>query len=228
VRVLSIVADIHEHASGVPKFLEERGLSVESRVLWAGDYIVGERAIVERKTVSDLHVSIVRGRFWPQVGRLREGTRFAYLLVEGVHLDAGPLRLPAIRGVWLALADLGITVLRSNSPEDSALWLHLLARRRSEAHNATRPTYAQRPKARDPGVTAEAALAAVPGVSRISAQALLDHFGTLAAVAGADQADWQRVPGIGPARARALETAFHTEHTTSRSRPCRERQDPAT
>jgi len=226
--VLHIVADIHERASGVPRILEERGLAVESRALRAGDYIVGERAIVERKTVGDLHVSIVRGRFWPQVGRLREGTRFAYLLIEGIHLDAGPLRSPAIRGVWLALADLGITVLRSSSPEDSALWLHLLARRRAEVRNGTRPTFAQRPTVRDPARTAEAALAAVPGVSRVSAQALLDHFGTLAAVVGADAADWQRVAGIGPVRARALETTFHSEHTASRSRRSRERPDFST
>ena len=226
--MLRIVADIHERASGVPRILEERGLTVETRALWAGDYIVGERALVERKTVDDLHGSIVKGRFWPQVGRLREGTRFAYLLVEGISLDAGPLRAPAIRGIWLALADLGITVLRSNSREDSALWLHLLARRRAEVRNGTRPAYAQRPKVGDPARAAEAALAAVPGVSRVSAQALLDHFGTLAAVVGANRADWQRVPGIGPVRAGALATTFHIEYTASRSRHCRERQDPAT
>jgi ERCC4-type nuclease len=226
--VLHIVADIHERASGVPRILRERGLAVETRVLWAGDYIVGERALVERKTVRDLHTSIVKGRFGPQVGRLRQDTRFAYLLVEGIDLDVGPLSAPAIRGVWLALADLGVTVLRSNGPEDSALWLLLLTRRRAEVRECTRPAYTQRPKIRDPARTAEAALAMVPGVSRVSAQALLDHFGTLAAVVRANQADWQRVPGIGPVRARALETAFHIEYTASGSRRSRERRDLAT
>jgi ERCC4-type nuclease len=223
-----IVADIHERNSSVPRILAERGLAVESRLLSAGDYIVGELAIVERKTVRDLHASIVRGRFWPQIGRLREGARFAYLLVEGIDLDAGSLGAPAIRGAWLALADLGITVLRSNNPDDSALWLQLLARRRAEPGRGTRPAYAQRPKVRDPARTAEAALAAVQGVSRVSAQALLDHFGTLAAVVGANEADWQRVPGIGPVRARALETTFHSEYTASCSRRSREQQGPST
>jgi ERCC4-type nuclease len=51
-------------------------------------------------------------------------------------------------------------------------------------------------------------LAAVPGVSTASARALLDRFGSVAAVVAAGPDEWLTVPGIGPDRARALAETF--------------------
>jgi ERCC4-type nuclease len=172
---------------------------------------------VERKTVRGLHAAVIHGTFWPQLGRLREGTRFAYLLIEGTDLDDGPLATNAIRGVCLALMDLGIDIIRSTDARDSALWLHRLVERRARFGYRDRPAYAQRPKREAGAPAAEAALASVPGISRVCAQALLSHFGSLAAVARANPNDWQRVPGIGPTRADALATTFRTRHTASGS-----------
>jgi ERCC4-type nuclease len=226
--VLRIVADIQEQASGVPDLLVELGVTVESRRLWAGDYVFGERAIVERKTVRGLHAAVIAGRFWPQIGRVREGASWVYLLVEGTDLDNGPLAPAATRGICVALMDVGIHVIRSTDAKDSALWLHRLAERRRRFRHRNRPAYAQIPK-RDAGApAAEAALAAVPGISTVTARALLSHFGSLAAIIQADQSAWQRVTGLGPGRAEALAATFHTPYTTSRSRQNRDRRAPAT
>ena len=53
------------------------------------DYVAGA-ALVERKSVRDLHLAIINGRFWPQIGRLSRTTMRPYLLVEGADLDAAP------------------------------------------------------------------------------------------------------------------------------------------
>src|SRR5205807_6152185 len=130
---------------------------------------IQERAIVERKTARGLHAAIIAGRFWQQVCRLREGAHFAYLLVEGADLDDGPLAPQAVRGVCVALTDLGVNVIRSTDAMDSALWLQRLAERRNRVRYRNRPAYAQVPK-RDAGVpAAEATLGAVPGISRVTA-----------------------------------------------------------
>jgi DNA excision repair protein ERCC-4 len=211
--VLRVVADIQERASGVPQALRELGVNVETRPMWAGDYRIGEQAIVERKTTRGLHAAVVAGRFWPQMGRVRDDARFVYLLVEGADLDDGPLAIAAIRGICVALMDLGVHIVRSTDARDSALWLYRMTDRHSRFRHRNRPAYAQRPK-RDAGApAAEAALGAVPGISRVTAQALLTHFGSLAAVVQADRREWQRVPGIGPARASALAATFHTPYT---------------
>src|SRR4051794_13435385 len=45
--------------------------------------------VVERKTVLDLHLTIVEGRLWPQLEGVREAVRSPCLLVEGEHLYRG-------------------------------------------------------------------------------------------------------------------------------------------
>jgi len=54
--------------------------------------------------------------------------------------------------------------------------------------------------------------------SRRPPRALLERFGSVAAVVAADRADWIAVPGIGPERARALEETFHLRRGSSNAR----------
>jgi ERCC4-type nuclease len=69
--MLERIADIHERPSRVPALLNERGATVEITHLLAGDYQLRGSALVERKTVRGMHIAIVAGTFWSQVGRLR-------------------------------------------------------------------------------------------------------------------------------------------------------------
>jgi DNA excision repair protein ERCC-4 len=207
-----VVADIHERRSGLPQLLGERGATVRVEGLGVGDYHLPGGAIVERKTVRGMHLGIVGGTFWPQLGRLRKVARLTYLLIEGCDLDNGPLSPAAVRGACLALDDLGITVLRSADPADSALWLYRLAKRREYAPTRQRQAYAQRPKAETGSPAAEAMLAAVPGISTVSARALLNRFGSVAAVLGAEPNDWEAVAGIGPQRAKSLAETLRSRY----------------
>jgi DNA excision repair protein ERCC-4 len=176
----------------------------------AGDYAVGAETLVERKRVLDLHAAVLKGRLWPQLGKLRAACSFPYLLVEGSDLDRGPLHHNAVRGACLAVIDQGIALLRSGYQRDSALWIHRLAVRCQQLEPAAeRPAYAQRPRPKPDEETAEALLASVPGISVSSARALLERFGSVAAIVTAEPADWLTVRGIGPERARALEHTLH-------------------
>ena len=201
-----IVVDVQEGRSGIPQHLEQLGVDVELASLPAGDYAVSADTIVERKRVLDLHAAVTKGHLWPQLGKLRAACPFPYLLVEGTQLDRGPLGANSIRGVCLAAIDLGIALLRSDHQRDSALWLHRLAVRcqRTEP-TPDRPAYAQRQRPAAGHETAEALLAAVPGISTSSARALLARFGSVAGVLAASPEEWLEVAGIGPERAKALE-----------------------
>ncbi len=219
---LHIVVDVYERESRLRRALEELGVELETRRLSVGDYLTGH-ALVERKSVRDLHLAIIAGRFWPQVGRLRRVRGAPYLLVEGEDIDAGPLRPASVRGALLAVGELGVRVVRTASPEDSALWLQILGLRRRRRRRYA-PNYAQRPPLDD---AEEAMLAAVPGISTKSAQALLDRFGTVANVVTAGHENWLSVPGIGPKRATALaEAVSHRRQLPSRAH--RARPDPST
>lgn len=213
---VKIVVDIHERQSGIAETLGELGAEVEIAALPAGDYAVGADTLVERKRVLDLHAAIIKGRLWPQLGKLRAACSFPYLLVEGTDIDRGPLHHNAVRGACLAVIDQGIALLRSGYQRDSALWIHRLAVRCQEIEPAAdRPAYAQRPRPKPGTETAEALLAAVPGISTGTARALLERFGSVADVIAAGPDAWLTVPGIGPERVRALQETLTLRRATA-------------
>ena len=192
----------------MPAVLEGLGAQVEVRSLARGDYVLGWQTVVERKTVADLHRSIVAGRFWSQMRALRsDGTR-PYLLVEGSSLFRGCVAQDAVRGLCLAVIDLGVALIRTEDPTDTAKWLYRLAERRRDGAVRHRPAYAQKP--RSPTIVpAEAALAAAPGVSEITARIVLTHFGSLRAICDAAATDLESLPGVGPVRAKAIVALMH-------------------
>jgi DNA excision repair protein ERCC-4 len=217
---MQLVVDVHERRSGVPDALRAMRVSFNEQPLSVGDYVVGD-VVIERKTVPDLHGSVLRGRFWGQIGRLRKAGKWRYLIIEGQSPYEGPLRTNAVRGLVLAVNELAVTVLRTATPEDSAGWIAAIGKRRDDgSRSRDRPIYAQRPQ-RDPHFPpAEQALAAAPGVSTTSARALLSEFGSLINVLLASPDDLRRVPGVGLQRARAIHELASSTSDSGVSRNC--------
>jgi DNA excision repair protein ERCC-4 len=144
---MHIVVDVHERPSGVPDALCDLGYDLQIKSLRSGDYAIDDLALIERKTVRGLHLSLVQGRLWPQVGRLRRAAPWRYLLVEGESLYDGPLTPEAVRGLLITIDELGIGVIHSRDPTDSAAWISRIAvRRRGDRRRIDRPQYAQRPQ----------------------------------------------------------------------------------
>ncbi len=207
-QVCRIRADVFERRSGVVQSLTELGVAVVVERLEVADYEVGDGALVERKTIADLHLSLERGRLWRQIGVLRRAAVYPCLLIEGADLDCGPIASNAIRAVCLAVLAQGVAILRTSDRADSARWLALLAARQSSGRlRRDRPHYAQRPKPADEAV-GEAMLAMVPGISTRGARDLLAHFGSVSGVVAAGYSEWITVSGIGHTRAQALARAL--------------------
>ncbi len=210
-----VVVDVFERGSGIPPVLHGLGARVTVEPLSAGDYRISGGVLVERKTVADLHGSLGRGRLWAQVGKIRDEAVSPFLLVEGDDLDDGPRHPNAIRGALLAIVDLGVTLLRSRDPADSALWLHRLA---------TRQARKSRPRSRPvggstietPGVEV---LVAVPGISTQTARALIARFGSISGLLAAGPERWAEVDGIGAVRAHALASALLNGGVAERMSP---------
>ena len=188
----------------MPARLAALGASLSIVTLAVGDYAIGDR-VIERKTVADLHLSLVNRRLWSQVAALRRDPRRAYVLVEGEDLDDGPVPARAVRGALLKVLDNGIRLLRTPTPADTALWLYVLARQEQRRmENRAVALSGRRPIVASP----VGLLAAIPGISIDSAKALLTEFGSIAALATASERDLQSIPGIGPERAHALINAL--------------------
>ena len=195
-----ILYDHREARSGIPEELAARGIDLRPENLPAGDYVLSDRLIVERKTGSDLAASIKDRRVFEQAERLRAAYPAVVLLVEGkpIHISQA-----SWKGALGRVLTLGIAVLQTANPLDSADWIARLARQEEAPPSGARGSGRVR---RDP----EAAdiLGCLPGISTVNARRLLEHFGSLRAVTAATEQELRGVRGIGPVKAAELARLF--------------------
>jgi len=88
-----------------------------------GDYQIDNRLIVERKTLKDFAISIIDGRLFKQMIRLANSNSKAVLIIEGTASDTAELGMTreAMQGALITVSlILGIPVLRSKDPSETA------------------------------------------------------------------------------------------------------------
>src|SRR3954453_18359340 len=85
----TVVFDHREIRSGIPDALAAAGIDLKPEQLPAGDYVLSDRLVVERKTGADLAASIKDRRLFEQIGRLKASFAAVVLVVEGepVHIS---------------------------------------------------------------------------------------------------------------------------------------------
>jgi DNA excision repair protein ERCC-4 len=210
-----LLYDHGERRSGVPAELERLGLDVRSARLPAGDYVVSDRLVVERKGPTDLAASIKDRRLFEQISRLADAYPSVVLIVEGapVHMHEA-----AWQGALGRALTLGASVLRTEDARDTAEWLARLYRLERKPASRPRGVPRLRRPTEDDLQTAEDVLRCLPGISTVGAGRLLAHFGSLERVFAARREELLEVRGIGPVRARTLDRLFRT---TATGRPVR-------
>jgi ERCC4-type nuclease len=105
----------------------------------------------------------------------------------------------------------GAAVVHTRDHKDSAAWLIQLHRLEGKGPSQARGRPRTRRATEDAAQVAEDVLGCLPGVSTVGARRLLRHFGSLAAVFAADEAELRAVTGIGPIRAAQLARVFRAE-----------------
>lgn len=203
-----ILYDHREAKSGVPAMLEDAGIGADPRQLPAGDYVLSDRLIVERKTGSDLAASIKDRRLFEQIERMSEAYPAVVLVVEGEPTDISEA---SWRGAVARVLTAGVAVILTEDRYETADWLVRLYRIESKGPSEPRGVPRVRRPTDDHARTAEDVLTCLPGISTVGARRLLEEFGSLAAVFAADEDELRAVRGIGPVRAGLLAQLFHAE-----------------
>ena len=213
-----VIVDDRERASAVVGHLHSQDeVIVSIRRLSVGDYLVDDRLVVERKTVSDFGASLKDGRLFRQAYRLMRDTHPRVCLVlEGTRSDLRWVGLSraALQGALLTLTlSFDIPVLRSMSEAETARVILIAA----EQLRRRRGTMARRmrPQIRDLHRLQLLMLQGVPEIGPVKAMALLERFGTPAGLANASVEELSKVRGIGP---RTAERLFDILHSNSRKR----------
>jgi DNA excision repair protein ERCC-4 len=119
-----VVADEREKAGGVPEELSKLNVRVYFSRLPIADYILSPEVAVERKSVSDLVMSVYDSRLFYQAARISASYAKPYLLIEGNSTEVEHLAknlksfYGAIANVTLAY---GLRVLYTANAKETAI-----------------------------------------------------------------------------------------------------------
>lgn len=216
-----ILIDDRETSSKVVEALSNMGAAVRLERLPHGDYAIGDRILIERKTARDFADTLINRDLLGQAKAMAEAVTRPVLIIEGGDIysqrDINP---NAIRGVLAALSiDMGVAVLFTRDEQDTAQMLMVLARR-EEGERGERKAHPHKTH-RSVREDQEYIISAFPEIGMKNARLLLSHFGSIQAVANASLEDLIAVKGIGEkTAARVFEVcrARYGEHQGSQGR----------
>ena len=196
---IHITADDRECKSKVIMSLSEmENVDISIRRLPIGDYQVGNRAIVERKTIKDFAISIVDGRLFRQMIRLANSASQGVLILEGTAVDTVDLKITreSMQGALITVSlVLGIPVLRSKDASETARLIVYIDRQIESLARGGVQRHGYRPK--NKRRIQLFILQGLPGIGPERANRLLDRFGSVEAAISASSSELQSIDGIG-------------------------------
>jgi DNA excision repair protein ERCC-4 len=210
---INIIADDREQKSEVIESLMGiENVEVCIQRLSMGDYQVDNRLIVERKTLKDFAVSIIDGRLFKQMLCLANSNSKAVLILEGTVSDTAETGMTreAMQGALITVSlILGIPVLRSNDPFETAKLIVYIGRQIESMAGGGVQRHGYRPKTKRKRQLF--ILQGLPGVGSEKAERLLAMFGSVEAVISASSSELQTVDGIGKSIAEKIKWAVGEE-----------------
>jgi len=209
INPIRIVVDDREQRCGIIEMFEaDESVSLSVSRLACGDYEVEDNLLFERKTLTDLAVSIKDGRIFRQGCRLAQSHKRGIIILEGTSRDlvSSNMRREALQGALISLTVfLGIPLLRSRNLQESAQLMLYTAHQSRAVANGALPRHGIRPRGKRK--TQLHILQGIPGVGSERACALLDRFGSVEAVLTASMEELLSIKGIGKKSVEAIHWA---------------------
>ena len=199
---VAVVVDQRELDSSIAKDLSRReGVETRLETLAVGDYVLSDRVVVERKTVSDFLDTLTGGDERSMFEQVKDATRYyarPIVVVEGTDLYGERNVHPnAIRGALASLAvDFGTSILRTTDEDETTDLLEVIATREQEEEDRTVSVHGEK-SSKTFAEQQEYVVASVAEVGPVTAQSLLAEFGSVEAVMSADADELQAAEGVG-------------------------------
>ena len=195
---IKIIVDHRESRSPVMRFLTQKDIIVEPQQLDVGDYIISSRIGIERKTVDDFLASLIEGKLFVQMKNLRATYSRPLLLIEGEGLlTKRNISHNAIFGSFTSIiVDFGIPIITTQSSQETADFLAIMAQREQKEGDRAVAIRGEK-TARTISEQQQFLIEGLPNVSAVLAQRLLQHFGSVRAVANATEEELCKITGIG-------------------------------
>jgi Fanconi anemia group M protein len=207
---ISITIDHREKPSHVPELLEAEGSGISFSTLEAGDYLVNNEVLIERKTAGDFVQSILSGRLFGQCSKLRKTPYVCLIIIEGsLSDDRLNTSLEAIQGALLSvMTRWQIPVYLASDKHETTSAIIRIGKQNFKGHDI------QLPKQTGARKSYGSQVFFLQGLSSVGpqlAQRLLKQFGSIAKIANASAKELQSVEGIGKRKASMLSDFFRRE-----------------
>jgi len=213
---VEVVVDQREMDSSIARDLSRReGLTTRLETLEVGDYVLSDRVVVERKTVSDFLDTLTGGdrSMFEQVGDAASHYARPVVVVEGDDLYGERNVHPkAIHGALASLAvDFGASVLRTGDEDETADLLETVARREQERADREVSIHGEK-QSKTLAEQQVYTVASIAEVGPVIGRSLMEHFGTVEAVMTAETEDLMAVEGIGEVTADRIRRVVSSEY----------------
>ena len=199
-----IIVDDRETSSKVVELLSGMGAALRLERLAHGDYAIGDRILVERKTAPDFVDTLINRDLLGQLKAMAETVLRPVLIIEGGDLYAQrDIHPNAIKGVLAALTvDMGVSLLFTRDEQDTAQMLLVLARR-EDGERGGRKVHPHKSH-RSLREEQEYIVSSFPEIGMRNARLLLAHFGSVQAIANAEKPALLAIKGIGEKTAQKI------------------------
>jgi ERCC4-type nuclease len=198
-----VIIDNRERNTELISAIEASEIDIEFKNAHVGDYVISDRVCIERKTVSDFESSIINGRLFDQLKRLRENYAFPILVLEGDQ-DYFRLNSNVINGTIASIyIEHGVEIICTYSPKNTAQVIANLARHEQQ-HDPRAPSLKGGARAYTSEQFQEFVIGNLPGVGPKLAKALLKHFKSIREIANADKEKLMEVDKIGKKKAEMI------------------------
>jgi DNA excision repair protein ERCC-4 len=201
------------------------GVTCEIIQLPLGDFFIvtaDTGILIERKSISDFFSSIRSNRLWDQLLRFMKKSELQgytikrkLLLLHGQFECEDPAQFwPQIMGAYMEVLfvyDIPIIIVEDNDAFFQCM--RILIQREIQGKNDSLPQSRWFRKHCSPDLPEmdirRYVLASIPSVGEFLAKNLLDHFGSIKAVANASEKQLQRIKGVGKIKAKKIYSVFH-------------------
>ena len=202
--IIKITCDFREKPSGIPKLLADNKVNVSFSSFTAGDYIINDQIIVERKTAEDFIQSIMDNRLFEQCSKLKKESQRVLILIEGnPYKTEHKIDGRAVKGAILSiLTAWQIPMIYSQNADSSVELLMMLGTQslKDNAHIRIFKGY----KTKKIKSQKLRFLQGIPSTGPAIAVRLIDYFGTIKSIVNTNTEELRKIKGIGKNKAKII------------------------
>ncbi|MCL5011383.1 MAG: helix-hairpin-helix domain-containing protein [Candidatus Marsarchaeota archaeon] len=203
---MDIIYDDREKTKAI-EILKQK-FKMERQRLEVADFIISTDIGIERKRAGDFEQSIIDGRLFSQVERLKE--EFEKPLIVIIGNDFERITSKALSGAFISLiVDHNIPIVFLNNEEEFAEFISRIVEREGKPARERKTNFSRKNK--DLKLQQLNVIEALPGVGPMLARNLLQKFRTIKNLFNADEKQLREVEGVGKIKAKKIKDLFLKE-----------------